>query len=440
MLIECSKKIDVINLDTEYITPFISEDDVTQTMPRALDALRSLRKRVGRGAKMLGWLDLPRTPVREIEAITDAAKRIQDENDCLVVIGIGGSYVGIRAVIEALPEEAPFPVLFAGNSLSPAYHNRLLSALEGKRFAICVISKSGTTTEPAIAFRIFRQKLVERFGKDDLAKRIIAITDPKDGALRKVAEREGFKSFPIPPDVGGRYSVLSPVGLFPCAVAGIPIGEMLEGAAASMGRFTKDDATNEAIRYALIRFLLHERGTIVEVLSTFHPELASFCEWWKQLAGESEGKDGKGLYPASTVMTTDLHSLGQYLQEGKRELLETFLVASQPRSDLTVPHDEEDLDNLNYLAGKPMSEVNRKASEGTAAAHAAGGLPVMSVEGPVITPLTIGNLFIFFEIGVAVTGRLLGINPFNQPGVEEYKTRMLRLLGKPGVKRSRRRY
>jgi glucose-6-phosphate isomerase len=380
---------------------------------------------------MLGWLDLPGIGSREIGAITDTAKRIQDENDCLVVIGIGGSYLGARAAIEALPGSARFPVHFAGNSLSPEYHERLLATLSGKRFALCVISKSGTTTEPAIAFRILKAKLIEAFGADHINNRIIAITDPSAGALRAIAGTEGYTAFPIPPGVGGRFSVLSAVGLVPCAASGIPVGEMLRGAEAALGRYSKPEADNDALRYAVARNLLHRRGCAVEVLSTFHPELAYLCEWWKQLAGESEGKNGKGLYPASAVMTTDLHSLGQYLQEGARILLETFLVATGPQCDISVPPDRDDLDNLNYLAGRPMSEINRKAFEGTVAAHAAGGLPVLSIEVPAINAEAIGSLFIFFEMSIAVSGLMLGINPFDQPGVEEYKQRMFKLLGKP---------
>ncbi|HSG28633.1 MAG TPA: hypothetical protein VLA34_09150, partial [Candidatus Krumholzibacterium sp.] len=290
-----------------------------------------------------------------------------------------------------------------------------------------------TTTEPAIAFRLLRRKLVETFGAAGIKKRIIAITDPEKGSLRKMALERGWKVFPIPPDVGGRFSILSPVGLVPCAAAGIPVKGMLAGASTALDRFTRESPTNDALRYAAVRALLHDRGTAIEVLSTFHPELALLCEWWKQLAGESEGKEGKGLFPASTVMTTDLHSLGQFLQEGARDILETFLVSKHSLRDLTIPSEEDDLDGLDYLAGRPVSEVNRKAFEGTRSAHEAGGLPVVTLEVPSITPDSVGSLFVFFEIVIAVTGRLLNINPFDQPGVEEYKHRMFKLLGKPGV-------
>lgn len=420
----------MLNLDTSRVAPHLSTDELTKETPRALAELSSLLRREGPGADMLAWLDLPRVAKQDVERMTGEAKRIQDGNDCLVLIGIGGSYLGARAAVEALPLEARFPVIFAGMNLSPEYHERILGHLEGKRFAVCVISKSGTTLEPAIALRLFRDKLVKRFGAEKTCKRIVAITDPEGGVLRKMAEREGYASFDVPKGVGGRFSVLSAVGLFPCAVSGIPILDMIEGARAAHGAFTRADAANEAARYAVIRNLLYRKGTRIEVLSTFHPELASFCEWWKQLAGESEGKEGKGLYPASTVMTTDLHSLGQYLQQGPRDILETFLVASRPRVELAIPADNADLDGLNYLAGKGLSSVNRSAFEGTRDAHAAGGLPVLTVEAPSITPDSLGSLFMFFEIAIAVSGRLLGINPFDQPGVEEYKRRMFSLLGK----------
>jgi glucose-6-phosphate isomerase len=401
-------------------------------MPRAIDALGSLIKGEGPGAEMLGWLALPCLPPRDIEEITDTAMRIQDQSDCLVVVGIGGSYLGARAGIEALKGSESFPVIFAGNSLSPEYHADLLDDLEGKRFSICVISKSGTTTEPAIAFRLLRDRLIETRGKEAAQQNIVAITDPVKGALRKMAGAEGWKIFPIPPDVGGRFSVLSPVGLLPIAAAGIPIGEIVSGACSGLNRWTKEEAGNDALRYAAARSLLHEKGTAIEMLSTFHPELSWICEWWKQLAGESEGKEGKGLFPASTIMTTDLHSLGQLLQEGTRSMLETFLVSTIPARDIEIPGDGDDLDGLHYLAGRSMSEVNRKAYEGTKAAHAAGGLPVMTIEIERISPAAIGNLFIFYELAIAVSGRLIGVNPFDQPGVEEYKTRMFRLLGKQG--------
>jgi glucose-6-phosphate isomerase len=421
----------MLTVDFTLTRRFVAEDALAAAIPAALDELRSLVRREGPGADMLGWLDLPLAPRGEIERLVDRAKRIQDENDCLVVVGIGGSYLGARAAIEALPREAPFPVLFAGVNLSPEYHERLFAGLAGKRFAVCVISKSGTTLEPAIAFRILRRMLLERFGEEGARARIVAVTDCESGALRKMAMKESYADCTIPAGVGGRFSVLSPVGLFPCAAAGIPVGEMLEGAAAARARYTRDDAGNDAVRYAALRHLLHRGGTAIEVLSTFHPELASLCDWWKQLSGESEGKNGAGLFPASAVMSTDLHSLGQYLQEGPRGILETFLSAAEPRADIEIPAEPGDEDGLNYLAGRRLSEVNRTAFAGTREAHAAGGIPVLAIEAGTIVPRTIGELFMFLELAVAISARLLGINPFDQPGVEEYKRRMFTLLGRP---------
>jgi len=422
----------MLTVDITGALRFIDAGAFEKKMHLACDAAESLLERRCPGKDMTGWISLPQTDARELETIGDAAKRIQDENDCMVVIGIGGSYLGAKAVIEALPGEASFPVIFAGQNISPEYHDRLIGSLDGKRYALCVISKSGTTTEPAIAFRLLRSMLYEKLGRETAARHIIAITDPKAGALRRMAAENGFTSFTIPPDVGGRFSVLSPVGLVPCAVAGVPIAGMMEAAGLAMDEYSSPDGGNEALRYALLRNMLQNKGTRIEVLSTFHPELAMFCEWWKQLAGESEGKSGKGLFPASTVMTTDLHSLGQYLQEGPRDILETFLVAASPRTDITIPSDEADLDNLNYIAGKTLSKVNRMAFEGTISAHSSGDLPVIRIEIPSVAPGAVGSLIVFFEIAVAVSAILMGVNPFDQPGVEEYKTRMFKLLGKPG--------
>lgn len=421
----------MISFDEYRIAEYIETDELSSAKNEALRNLRLLINKECKGSDMLGWLELPYVDKRELERIKDTAKRIQDENDCLVVIGIGGSYLGAKSAVDALRLDAPFPIYFAGTNLSPEYHSSLLAHLGGKRFSICVISKSGTTIEPAIAFRIFREKLLENVGEEALPRKIIAITDPRRGALRKMAEAEGYTTFEIPPDVGGRFSVLSPVGLFPIAVSGVQIEQMIAGAHWAMERFTGTDAPHEAVSYAAVRYTLHEKGIVNEVMSTFNPELQSFLEWWKQLAGESEGKNGKGLFPSSTIMTRDLHSLGQYLQEGKRELLETFLVASRHKKDITVPYDKEGLDGLNYLADRPLSIINRKAFEGTISAHASGGIPVVKIEFDEVNPYNIGALYVFFEISVAVSALMLDVNPFDQPGVEEYKNRMFRLLGKP---------
>jgi len=422
----------MITLDPGNISDHIADNEIRDNMPEARRALSSLLRREGRGSKMLGWLDLPSSPPDLIDKLERAGERLRKDNECLVVAGIGGSYLGARAAIEALCQENEFPVYFAGHNLSALYHSQLLRELEGRRFAVCVISKSGTTTETAIAFRLLRDLMNHRedAGSSD---RIIAITDPEKGALRQLAQEEGIQTFDIPPDVGGRFSVLSPVGLLPCAAAGIPLKEMLKGSEDALARYTGEDDGNIMLLYALTRHLLHRQGTAIEVLSTFHPELDLFCEWWKQLTGESEGKNGKGLFPASTVMTTDLHSMGQLLQEGPRNILETFLVSSQPGRELAVPEDRRNLDGLNYLAGKSLGEINRKAYQGTRDAHISGGIPVMSLEVPSVSPAALGELFIFFELAVSVSGRLAGINPFDQPGVDEYKNRMFRLLGKPGA-------
>ena len=422
----------MISLNEEHIIPLIGTDRLLELKQKAQWHLRTLLRRECRGSEMLGWLDLPNIKKKEINKITDTAKRIQDNNDCLVVIGIGGSYLGARSAISALEDEASFPVYFAGTNLSPEYHLRLLSKLEGKRFALCVISKSGTTTESAIAFRIFREKLLDSVGEELLPHKIIAITDPAKGALRKMAETERYTSFEIPPDVGGRFSVLSPVGLVPIAISGININELIEGAKWALGRFSGMDTLHEAISYSAIRFAFHEMDFSTEVMSTFHPELQELLEWWKQLAGESEGKSHKGLLPTSTIMTRDLHSLGQYLQDGKRNILETFLTAKTSKKDITVPFDTEDLDDLNYLADKQLSEINRKALQGTIAAHADGGIGVIEIEFDEISPYYLGALYLFFEISIAVSALMLELNPFDQPGVEEYKKRMFKLLGKPG--------
>lgn len=421
----------MISIDTTRAERHLDRGALSKEVERAGTMLESLKKGTCAGSEMLGWLRLPFIDRKELERIVDTAKRIQDDSDALVVIGIGGSYLGAESAVRALPLESSFEVLFAGTNLSPEYHSRILEGLEGKKFSICVISKSGTTTEPAVAFRIFREALIEKVGKEGLAGRIVAITDPKHGALRSAAVKERYTTFDIPPDVGGRFSVLSPVGLLPMAAAGIPVGDILEGARWSIERFSAVEP-NDMLRYAAVRHLLHEGGTDIEVMSTFHPELSYVCEWWKQLAGESEGKNGKGLFPASTVMTRDLHSLGQYLQEGKRNILETFLVAGESRKKLVIPYDDDDLDGLNYLAGRGLFEVNRKAFEGTRDAHSSGGLPVTTIEIERIDPFNLGALYVLFELSVAVSALLLGVNPFDQPGVEEYKNRMYTLLGKPG--------
>ncbi len=422
----------MIEADLSLVKSHLSDRDFEDALPKALEVLSSLLRREGPGSEFLGWLDLPKMPEREVRRIVDWGKKIQDENDCLVVIGIGGSYMGAKAAIEALPKEAAFPVMFAGTNCSPEMQVGLLRQLEGKKFAVCVVSKSGTTLEPAIALRIFRNALMERFGEEGAKRRITAVTDPERGVLRAEAERNGWETFEIPRNVGGRFSVLSAVGLLPCAAANIPVREIVSGAASTMEKATAMDSSNDCLRYATTRWLLHEKGIKIEVLSTFHPELESFGEWWKQLAAESEGKSNRGLFPASAIMTTDLHSLGQYLQEGPRNILETFLIASTHRVECRIPGTRKEQDGLDFLEGIDLGEVNRRAFEGTREAHSAGGIPIATIMVPSITPESVGSLFAFFEVSIAISARLLGVNPFDQPGVEEYKKRMYRLLGKPG--------
>lgn len=400
-------------------------------------AVESIRRREGPGHEMLGWLDLPRRRDEELDRIRDVSARLDDEVELMVVIGIGGSYLGARAVLEALEpslhgESRPL-VLFAGHHLEASAYHRLLSALDGREVAVNVISKSGTTTEPAIAFRLLRAKLEKLYGKKKARTRILATTDARHGALRSLADEEGYESFVVPDDVGGRFSVLTPVGLLPLAIAGVDVDALLDGAAAEAERCHSVTALDlPAARYAAIRHALYAQGCRIEVLASFYPSLHSMAEWWKQLFGESEGKSGKGLFPAAVDYTTDLHSLGQYLQDGQRILLETFLDVERPLPGPVIPKEEIDLDQLNYLAGRPLSEVNRLALAPVADAHHAGGVPSVTLRIPEVSAASVGSLLFFFEYAVAVSGRLLGVNPFDQPGVEAYKANLFRALGKPG--------
>lgn len=410
-----------------------------------------LLEKSGAGNDFLGWRDLLIQPNDALlEDIESTAAEIRRNADVFLCIGIGGSYLGARAVIDALtpyfrtgnaagaPEAAGDlfggtsgrtpEVIFAGHHMSGAYLRELLAYLDGKSVYVNVISKSGTTLEPALAFRFVREWLEARF--EDADRRIIVTTDPSGGALNQLQRDHGYKKYVIPPDVGGRFSVLTPVGLLPIAVAGIDIRSLFYGAVAACERYTTA-TDNPALDYAGLRYLLLQQGYSVELLAVFEPGLAGIGQWWQQLFGESEGKEGKGLYPSTVQYSTDLHSLGQYVQEGQRQLIETFLMAEQDGGDLIIPTSEGNLDGLNYLTGKTMREVNRKAYEGTAHAHAAGGVPVMTVWLDRISPETLGECLYFFEHAVAVSGYLLGVNPFDQPGVEAYKKEMFRLLGKP---------
>jgi len=399
------------------------------------EALASILERRGRGAEMLGWLDLPLKRDAELERLRACAGRLRDDLDAIVVIGIGGSYLGAKAALEALGCDGP-EIFFAGHHLEASYYEGLLKKLRGRAWGIHVISKSGTTTEPALAFRIFREALEQQVGAKRAASRIVATTDGRRGALLNVAEEAGFERFVVPDDVGGRFSVLTPVGLFPLAIAGVDIDALLDGAARERERCLENGSADPleipSVRYAAARHELYMESRAVEILASFHPSLHFVAEWWKQLFGESEGKEGEGLFPAAVDFTTDLHSLGQYIQDGPRHLIESFLDIREPAGELRVPQVDGAGDGLDYLAGRRVAEINRQALQAVADAHAAGGCAVQILEIPRLDAACLGAVFYFFEFAVAVGGRLLGVNPFDQPGVEAYKTRLFHLLGKPG--------
>nr|WP_302599906.1 glucose-6-phosphate isomerase [uncultured Cellulosilyticum sp.] len=403
-----------------------------------------LHEKTGAGNDFLGWIDLPVDYDKgEFERIKQAAKKIQDNSDVLIVIGIGGSYLGARACIDALShtfynslskEQRKTPeVYYVGNNISGTYLKDLLDVCEGKEVSVNVISKSGTTTEPAIAFRVFKEFMENKYGKEAAKERIFATTDKARGALLTLAQEEGYETFVIPDDVGGRFSVLTPVGLLPIAVAGISIDDLMKGAADAREEYLNPNVEeNECYKYAAVRNALLRKGKTTEIIVNYEPCLQYFGEWWKQLYGESEGKDGKGLYPSSVNFSTDLHSLGQYIQDGQRMLFETVINVENPRKDVTLQEEASDLDGLNYLAGKTMDFVNKKAFEGTILAHVDGGVPNVVVNMPSIDAYNMGRMIYFFEKACGVSGYLLGVNPFDQPGVEEYKKNMFALLGKKG--------
>ncbi len=390
----------------------------------------------------VGWLELPTNYSKlEFTRIKQAAKRISEDSDVLLVIGIGGSYLGARAVIEALTssfdnmlQERKHPyILYAGNNLSPNYINELVEAIGNKDFSINVISKSGTTTEPAIAFRIFREMLESKYGIEEARSRIYVTTDEKKGALKKLAEQEGYEQFVIPDNIGGRFSVLTAVGLLPIATAGIDIDKLMEGARLAQVRYNDSDLKyNECYKYAVARNILYKSNKTTEILVNYEPKMHYFTEWWKQLYGESEGKDKKGIFPAGVDFTTDLHSMGQYIQDGRRDLFETVLRIENPETNIKINADDDNLDGLNYLAGKDLDYVNKKAMEGTIQAHVTGDVPNILISIEKLDEETIGHLVYFFEKACAISGMILGVNPFNQPGVEEYKKNMFKLLEKPG--------
>ena len=405
---------------------------------------KNLNSRVDDERDFVGWLDLPtQYDKKEFARIKKAAKKIEKESDVLVVIGIGGSYLGARAVIESLTssfynmlpaKQRKHPeIIYVGNNLSPNYINDVIEYLQNKDFSINVISKSGTTTEPAIAFRVFREILENKYGIDEARSRIYATTDKERGALKTLAENEGYEQFVVPDNIGGRYSVLTAVGLLPIATAGIDIDKLMEGARIAQERYDDPDIKyNECYQYAVVRNELLKKNKNIEILANFEPKLHYFTEWWKQLFGESEGKNKKGIFPAGLDFTTDLHSMGQYVQDGRRNLFETVIAIKEPHSDLVINADDDNLDRLNYLAGKSLDYVNKKAMEGTVKAHVTGEVPNIMITMERLDELNLGELIYFFEKACAVSGIILGVNPFNQPGVEEYKTNMFKLLKKPG--------
>lgn len=431
----------LIKFDSSKLTPFVHENELAEMQAMVNAANEELRDGTGAGSDFRGWLDLPVDyDKEEFDRIKKAAKKIQSDSDVLICIGIGGSYLGAQAAIEFLNSnfygkaDSDMPtVVFCGNSLSGSYLYDLIEWLGDKDFSINVISKSGTTTEPSVAFRIFKDKLIKKYGKEEAAKRIYATTDRQKGALKTEADAEGYEEFVVPDDIGGRYSVLTAVGLLPIAASGADIDALMKGAADARADYTDTDLSKATpYQYAAIRNILYRKGYTTEIVENYEPSLRMFGEWCKQLMGESEGKDQKGIWPSSANFTTDLHSLGQYIQEGLRNLFETVIRVENPRHDVKIPGDEKNLDQLNFLEGKSLNYVNDRAYEGVVLAHTDGGVPVMTVNIPDQTEHTLGYMIYFFELAIAISGYLNGINPFNQPGVEEYKRNMFGLLNKPG--------
>ena len=422
----------------------IDKKEIMKNKEKVENIHKDLHARASKMDDFVGWLDLPTNyDKKEFKRILSAAKRINKDSDILLVIGIGGSYLGARAVIEALSssfynmqtlkQRKHTLVLFAGNNLSPNYINDLIEIIGDKDFSINVISKSGTTTEPAIAFRIFREILENKYGIDEARSRIYVTTDSEKGALKKLSEEEGYETFVIPDNVGGRFSVLTPVGLLPIAVAGIDIEKLMNGAKLAQDNYNDGELKyNECYQYAVIRNILYNQGKTIEVFANYEPKMHYMTEWLKQLFGESEGKEEEGIFPAGIDLTTDLHSMGQYMQQGLRNIFETVLCIESPKSNITINSDDDNLDGLNYLAGKNLDYVNKKAMEGTIEAHVSGGVPNIIIKIEKLDEENLGGLIYFFELACAMSGSILNVNPFNQPGVEEYKKNMFRLLEKPG--------
>ena len=433
-----------VTFDYSLAAPFIRDEELDLMKASVLAARETLEKKTGAGNDFLGWINLPVDyDKQEFDRIQKAAKKIQSDSEVLVVIGIGGSYLGARAAIEFLRHcfynsvdksirKTP-EIYYAGNSISGTYLSQLIETIGDRDFSVNVISKSGTTTEPAIAFRVFKEILENKYGKEEASKRIYATTDREKGALKSLATEEGYETFVVPDDVGGRFSVLTAVGLLPIAASGADISKLMEGAQ-SMRKLCLETKLedNDAIQYAMIRNILHKKGKSVEVLANYEPIFHYVAEWWKQLYGESEGKDQKGIFPASVDLTTDLHSMGQFIQDGSRIMYETVMELEKPSLDIMVKEEQNDLDGLNYLSGKTLDFVNKSAMKGTQLAHTDGNVPNLMIRVPEQNEYYLGELFYFFEYACGISGYLLGVNPFNQPGVESYKKNMFALLGKPG--------
>ncbi len=428
--------MDKIQINIKDVLNTVSMTDIEALKSEADNGLAKLVDGTGLGSDFLGWVKLPTsTPEILLDDINNTAKHLRDNCDAVVCIGIGGSYLGAKAVVEALGNamgETKGPrILFAGQNIGEDYLYELQEYLKGKRFGIIVISKSGTTTEPAIAFRLLKEQLEKQVGRDEAGKLIVAITDARKGALRTLSTTEGYKTYVIEDNVGGRFSVLTPVGLLPIAVAGYDIKALIKGACA-MEDDTLSGKDNSALLYAMTRNALYRSGKKIEILVNYNPKLHFFGEWWKQLYGESEGKDGKGIFPAAVDNTTDLHSMGQWIQEGERTIFETVISVGSTERELRIPSDEANLDGLNYLAGKRVDEVNKMAELGTRLAHVDGGVPNLHITLPALEEQYLGQLIYFFEAACGISGYILGVNPFNQPGVEDYKRNMFALLEKPG--------
>ena len=431
----------MIKLNEKFLNGFVSPEEIAAMSSDAARAHKMLMDGTGEGSDFLGWVRLPENyDKEEFARIKIAAEKIKQNSDILVVIGIGGSYLGARAAIEFcksplynnLKKDTP-DIYFAGNNISPTALTELLSICEGKDISVNVISKSGTTTEPAIAFRVFKSLLVEKYGVEGARERIFVTTDKARGTLKQFSDKAGYETFVVPDDVGGRFSVLTAVGLLPIACAGIDIDALMQGANQAMKQFTSFDLdSNDAVRYAVIRNILLGKGKTTEILVGYEPYMLMLNEWWKQLYGESEGKDKKGIFPASVVFSTDLHSMGQYIQDGQRNLFETVISVNNPGAQFVIPEDAANVDGLNFIAGRQLDYVNKTAQTATIVAHNDGGVPNLLVEVADRTPASLGYLMYFFEFACGISGYLLGVNPFNQPGVEAYKKNMFALLGKPG--------